>query len=135
MVNVYVRVGPGGCVIQKAGGETAFPDLRSARSQNEDAADAFARLRKLERLATDGELKFSSTYPLTPHMQALTGEFQESGTKYQVAVFLEKGPEGEKKVKAVQTFPLQPSAIHRDVHITDPELLSFLNSSRLFVKA
>lgn len=137
MVNVYVRFTPGGCIVQKAGEETCFPDLPTACSQSQDAAYASAQWRKLKRVVEYGQLKMSSVHSLTPQTQALTGKFKESEKEYQVTVFVKKTPEGRETVTALQTFPSHPGdgSPYRDIHITDPELLSFLNSSRLFIKS
>lgn len=140
MANVYIRCTPkDGCVIQKAGEDDRwFSDLPTARAQSSDAASAHALLRKTARILEDGQLEDQSSYQLTPDTRAITGEFQQSGCRYQVSLFMDKTAEGRDRLNAVQVFPAQGQdvATYIDLYVSDRtplEQSGFLTSGRLFV--
>jgi hypothetical protein len=141
MANVYIRCTPQeGCVIQKAGEEDRrFADLPSARAQNSDVATAHALLRKTARLFEDGQLQGQSSYQLTPEKRAITGEFKQGDCRYQISLFMNKTPEGQEQLGAVQVFPAhdQDVATYIDLFVSDRDPLEqsgFLMSSKLFLK-
>ncbi len=141
MANVYIQVTPGGnVVIREAGKEDrVFSDLTSARQHSSDVTDAHALLRKSGRLLEDGQLRVDSSYQLTPDKRALTGQFDQRGCRYQVSLFVEKMPNGQERIGAVQVFPAQGQdvATYIDLYVSGEKPLSqsgFDASGRLFLK-
>lgn len=136
MVNVNIRFAPKSCEIEAAGDVKCFSDVAAARKVSDDAAVGFALLCKGGRLLKDGEFRFQSSHPITASICAYTGQFQQSGCAYQMAVFVEKTDDGAGRLKAVQLFPDQVVSRYTDVYVTDPDLLEqtgFMASVRQFV--